>query len=169
MASLVEIARINGPHGLKGKMRVSALSGNPANLSHYRRFIVGPHGSCVRVRSLEISNRRAILALEGIDHISQVEMITGQILYVPREDLPALSEDEYYWRDLVGLDVVDVRGRRLGVVAGLFPTGSNDVLEVDGHTRHLIPFTSGVILEVSVGSGRIVVDTTLLEDVLDPA
>lgn len=169
MANLVEIARIVGPHGLKGRMCVKALGGDNSALSRYSRFIVGGSGTPRRVVSLETKKTRAVVLLEGFDHISQVESLKGEILYVPREDLPEPQEGEYYWRDLVGLEVFDAGGRSLGQVVGLIPTGSNDVLVVDGDRQHLIPFTSDVILEVCLSLRRIVIDASLLEDVLDGA
>ena len=74
--------------------------------------------------------------------------------------MPAASKDEYYWADLIGLDVVTAREESLGKVEGLIETGANDVLCVragDGK-EHLLPFVSAVILDVDLAVRRIRVE-----------
>ncbi|HWR69190.1 MAG TPA: PRC-barrel domain-containing protein, partial [Desulfomonilia bacterium] len=68
---------------------------------------------------------------------------------------------------IIGLKVLDGQGRELGVVTGMFPTGSNDVLEVGSEKRILIPFTRDVIREISVQEGRIIIDAALMDGLLD--
>jgi 16S rRNA processing protein RimM len=167
MSELVEIARIAGPFGLEGRMRVVALGGGPDLLSRYTRFFIGLHGPSSRVVSMDIRRGHAVVALEGIDRVSQVETLKGEILYVERSDLPALEDGEYYWRDLLGLVVQDMNGRVIGEVVALLPTGSNDVLEVGSARRILVPFTADVIKDVSLEKRLIVIDADLLEGLLD--
>jgi 16S rRNA processing protein RimM len=78
---------------------------------------------------------------------------------VPRERFPAAPADEYYWSDLIGLEVVTLAGEVLGQVTELQQTGAHDVLVVTGERRRLLPFVMGrVIRTVDLASGRIVVD-----------
>ncbi|MCW8924108.1 MAG: ribosome maturation factor RimM, partial [Gammaproteobacteria bacterium] len=76
------------------------------------------------------------------------------------EQLKNLSGDEYYWRELIGLRVVNQQGVELGVVESLFETGANDVLVVkDGTQERLVPWTLGhAVLEVDMEQGVILVD-----------
>ncbi|MDR2614033.1 MAG: ribosome maturation factor RimM, partial [Candidatus Accumulibacter sp.] len=77
----------------------------------------------------------------------------------PREELPATEAGEYYWDDLVGLEVVNAQERPLGRVAGLIGTAANDVLRVEsGEGERLLPFVDAVVREVDVPAGRIRVD-----------
>ncbi|HOM28528.1 MAG TPA: ribosome maturation factor RimM [Deltaproteobacteria bacterium] len=167
MSERVEIARVTGSHGLKGRLRVTALGGTPEHLARYSKYYIGSRLSPSRVISLEIRKRHAVIALEGVETVDQARALKGELLSVSREDLPDLEEDWYYWRDLVGLVVEDCDGRRLGTVVRLFPTGSNDVLEVEGDKSFLVPFTSDAVKEVSVENGRMVVDAAFLADLLD--
>ena len=77
---------------------------------------------------------------------------------MPREALPEAAENEYYWSDLIGLEVVNVQGEVLGKVTDLLETGANDVLVVEGERERLLPFTAQVILKVDLAAGRINVD-----------
>ena len=74
--------------------------------------------------------------------------------------LPKTEEDEFYWVDLVGLDVINTAGERLGKVAGLIETGANAVLRVvgDDGVERLLPFVSAVVQAVEREAGRIRVE-----------
>ena len=77
-----------------------------------------------------------------------------------REAFPETDDDEYYWADLIGLDVVNTAGERLGKVDSLIETGANDVLRVldDDQTERLLPFVSAVVLAVEKDAGQIRVE-----------
>jgi len=77
---------------------------------------------------------------------------------VPRSALPATDEGEYYWSDLLGLRVTNVRNEELGRVRTLLETGANQVLVVDGERERLIPFVSAVVVSVDLARGELVVD-----------
>jgi 16S rRNA processing protein RimM len=79
---------------------------------------------------------------------------------VPRAALPATAKDEYYWADLIGLDVVNTRDQLLGRVLGLIETSANDVLRIanEGDDERLLPFVASVVLDVNLGARRIRVD-----------
>jgi hypothetical protein len=85
------------------------------------------------------------------------EAMKGLLVGAPRDALPTTDEDEFYWADLVGLEVINAAGERLGKVAGLIETGANDVLRVvgDDGTERLLPFVSAVVLAVEKEAGLI--------------
>ncbi|HPI91984.1 MAG TPA: ribosome maturation factor RimM [Deltaproteobacteria bacterium] len=167
MPELVEIARINGPHGLKGRLRVTPLGDTSESFQHYSHFYIGLTGTPVRLTSVEQRKGCSIIAIEGLDHISQVEHLRGETLYVSRDQLAALPDGEFYWRDLLGMEVFDMDGNAIGEVVNIFATGSNDVLEVGREKRCLIPLTRDVVREISMERGRIVIDAALMEGLLD--
>jgi 16S rRNA processing protein RimM len=89
----------------------------------------------------------------------QAQALAGTEVAVRREQLPALAEGEYYWTDLIGLEVVCRDGRSLGRVTGLVETGANDVLVVQGDRERLLPFVPGpVVLAVDLVAGQVRVD-----------
>jgi 16S rRNA processing protein RimM len=164
---LVEIARIQGPCGLKGKMRVTPYGDSFESFSRYSHLMIGQATTPVKILSSEHKKGSYIITLEGFTHISQVEAIRGEIIFVKRDQLEPLGDDEYYWRDIVGLKVVDLSGRELGEVVNIFPTGSNDVYVVDRVKQYLIPATTDVIREISLEKGCITIDAAPLEGLLD--
>lgn len=101
-----------------------------------------------------------VVSLEGIADRNAAEACKGWLVGAPREALPATSDDEFYWADLIGLDVVNGQDESLGKVEGLIETGANAVLRVldtDGVER-LLPFVGAVVLAVDKAGGRIRVD-----------
>jgi 16S rRNA processing protein RimM len=167
MTDLIEIARISGPHGLKGKIKIIPFGDSFERFLTYKRLIIGKKGFSREILSAQ--NRRSfyIIELSGLTDISQVEPLKGETLFIKPEQLEEPLEDEYYWRDLLGLKVMDTQGAVLGEIVDIFSTGSNDVYVVDKAKRHYIPATKEVIKEISLGKGCITIDATLLEGLLD--
>lgn len=85
--------------------------------------------------------------------------LTGQLIGLPREQMPVLENDEFYWADLIGSLVVDREGQELGLVRELFETGANDVMVVVGERERLVPFVpKKTVIEVDLERQKIVVD-----------
>ena len=90
------------------------------------------------------------------DDMLPAEAVDGWYIGAPREALPTTAENEFYWGDLVGLDVVNESGESLGSVKGLLSTGAHDVLQVgEGETERLIPFVAAFVLDVDLAARRI--------------
>jgi 16S rRNA processing protein RimM len=164
---LVEIARVHGPHGLKGKMRITPYGDSFERFQTYSHLIIGYNGTPIKMLSSVQKKGFYIVELEGFTDISQIESIKGETIFVTRDQLGELGEDEYYWRDIIGLKVLDLKGRDLGEVVDIFPTGCNDVYVVDREKQYLIPATKDVIREISLEKGSITIDAALLEGLLD--
>jgi 16S rRNA processing protein RimM len=99
-----------------------------------------------------------VAKLQGCDDRAAAQLLKNLHIAVERSHLPAAKEGEYYWADLIGLEVVNLRGEALGVVSALFATGANDVLRVQGERERLIPFIPQVVREVSLDAAAIRVD-----------
>jgi 16S rRNA processing protein RimM len=100
-----------------------------------------------------------VARLAGCDDRDAAARLRGAELAVPREALPAAAPGEYYWADLVGLDVVNAGGESLGKVQELFSTGANDVMRVgEGKGERLLPFVGTVVRNVDLAARRIEVE-----------
>ena len=167
MTDLIEIARISGPHGLKGKIKIIPFGDSFKRFLRYTHLILGKNSSPLEILSAQTRRSFYIIELAGFTHISQVESLKGETLFIKREQLEEPEEDEYYWRDLLGLKVIDTHGAVLGEIVDIFSTGSNDVYVVDKSKQYLIPATKDVIKEISLEKGCITIDASLLEGLLD--
>lgn len=164
---LVEIARISSPKGLKGKMWITPYGDSAERLCSYTHLIIGDQGVPRKILSCTPHRGRCVLKLEGIDDIGQVEALRGESLYITSGQLEPLEGDEFYWKDLLGMMVVDEQGREMGEVVRIFSTGSNDVYVVNPDKQYYIPATRDIVKEISLKERRMVVDSSLLEGLLD--
>ena len=155
------IGRFGRPHGIKGLITVVSFTEPRENILSYTHWHIGVNNQWqpLNVLQTKVNNKYILAQLEGYTEPEQVGRLTNIEIAIRREQLQALKPDEYYWHQLVGLNVVNQQGEALGVVTEIMPTGSNDVLIVTGERRHLIPFLpDDVILDINPSQGLITVD-----------
>jgi len=158
---MLVMGRIRAPFGVRGWVRVQSFTDPPANLLDYSVWnLSGPSGlEERRVQDAGMHGQWIVAKLEGIEDRDSAETLVGQDIMVLRQALPETSEGEYYWQDLVGMEVLMNRnGTSLGVVDHLIATGANDVLVVHNSRERLIPFIASVVVEVDLKGRRILVD-----------
>lgn len=150
-------------------MKVHSYSGNFESLSAARSVVLKSADGTLKefsLKSIKANSGKFIISLAGFDDINQAESLVGCELCLKRCHLPKLTDDEYYWSDLIGLQVVTDNGSLLGTVTDIFETGSSDIYVVQGETReYLIPAIADVVKQVDLNSGKIVI--TPLEGLLD--
>lgn len=154
------MGRIVAPYGIKGWVKVQPFTQRPGGLLDYPEWQLGREGNWQAqvVETAKLHGSTVTAKLQGIDDRDQAAVLRGMQVAVSRGDFPEPGCDEYYWDDLVGLEVVNEAGVVLGRVTEVFETGANDVLVVMGERERLLPFTAPVIRQVDVAGGRIVVD-----------
>jgi 16S rRNA processing protein RimM len=181
----VEIGRVAGAWGLKGWIKVQPFAADPQALFSSRRWFIKPpvEGAVKRpvaavakaanaaafptiLKITEAKNHGDVvvaLAKEVVDR-DHAEALRGARVFVARSSFPTPDADEFYWIDLIGLDVVNREGERLGTVAGLIDTGPHSVLRVAPTPgaaetdERLIPFVGAYVDDVSLADRRITVD-----------
>lgn len=176
----VEVGRIVGAWGLKGWIKVHPFASDPQALFSSRRWFIKPpeEGAVKRPGAPPASALPLLLKItEAKDHGDVVvalaqdvadrdaaEALRGARVFVGRSSFPTPDADEFYWIDLIGLDVVNREGERLGTVTGLIDTGPHSVLRVAPTPgaaetdERLIPFVGAYVDDVSLAERRITVD-----------
>ncbi len=147
------IGRVVKPHGVKGKVKVDYFGETLTPFPYPRVFIRDLSGRPIPFEVLEATPQppRIILKLKGIDRIEETQILIGKELLIPRGDFPKLQEGEYYWFEIIGMAVETEKGRRIGTVKEIFPTGANDVYIVEGRRREIcLPAIEQVIREIDV-------------------
>ena len=113
------------------------------------------HVSPFTVRYLRVKGGSYSLELEGVEGVERAGELVGQSVFIPPEKLP---DGEYYWREIIGLDIVTEEGQKLGQITTILPTGSNDVYICNGGEREiLIPAFDDVVRKIDIGKGLMVV------------
>lgn len=166
---LVPVGKIVGTHGVRGLLKLFSYSGNAQSLQAAKTaFLKGKDGILREFELTRVSSHTSgfIIGFAGFTDINQVEFLNGSELCLQESQLPPLEEDEYYWRDLLGISVITDQGVTLGTIADIFETGSSDVYVVrGGEKEYLIPAIADVVAKVDIQNKTMII--TPLEGLLD--
>lgn len=158
------VGAVGGAFGVHGEVRLKSFTAEPEAIADY-----APLSDESGDRSFEVQIVRPIAQgfaarLSGVRSKEDADALKGVRLYAPRARLPQLPDDEFYHADLVGLEVYDTGGVRLGRVRAVQNHGASDLLEVQvpgSSSTVLLPFTRAAVPTVDLASGRIVADPPL--------
>jgi len=164
-ARRVVVGQISGLFGVKGWVKVFSFTEPRENILSYRPWFLRPPNQSddraveYRIVAGRVHGKGLVALFEGMDERDSVAELIGTEILVERERFEETKKSEYYWADLIGLQVRTVDEQVLGVVQNLIATGANDVLVVEGDRRRLVPFfIVTVIRQVDLGHGQIVVN-----------
>lgn len=155
------VGEVVGLFGVKGWVKLHSFTAPRTNLLEFGNVELGKDGdwSPARLEEGRPQGKGLIGRFEGIGDRDQAATLMGKEIAVRRSQLPETAEEELYWIDLIGLEVVNEAGEMLGTVDRLIETGANDVLVLGGETERLIPYVRGTIVkQIDRSGGRIVVD-----------
>ncbi len=160
---IIVLGRLADPYGMQGWLRLYPFADDPLAWGKMPVWWIGTEGGPWHeydLKALKVHGEGLVVLLEGVADRTVAEAMKGLLVGAPRAALPKTEEGEFYWADLVGLDVINTAGERLGQVAGLIETGANAVLRVvgDDGVERLLPFVSAVVQTVEREAGRIRVE-----------
>lgn len=160
----LDIGRVIGLHGFRGKVKVSPLSGDPSGALAAKtvrmKGLRGAEPEAVRDFEVVSAHRAggcAVFSLEGVDSPEDAGALVGARVSMRRDELPPLPDGEFYYADAAGCAVVDAVGNPLGEATGVIPGPAHDWLVVrrgDGEAH--LPLVAAFVLHVDVAAGRIV-------------
>ena len=151
---LLEIGRIVRSHGLTGRMKVLSYLESQDVLDDLEEVSVGRRvqdAVTFSLDSLQTGKNCFIIKLAGVEDKDAASQLVGSSLWMPLEKKRKLPEGEYYWHELIGLEVVTEEGRSLGRITSVFPTGSNDVYVCRGNGKEiLLPAIGDVVRKIDL-------------------
>lgn len=159
------VGKIGAPYGVKGWVKINSYTEEFAGIFNYSPWLLG-NGKEYQVDQWRVHNKGLVAKLTGVESRDDAESIKNLEILIKTAQLPQLAGDEFYWRDLVGMQVVTEQGYSLGVVKELFETGANDVMLVKanpndafGQKERMVPYlVDQVIKQVDVSGNTITVD-----------
>ena len=172
-ADAIEVGRIADAWGIQGWFKVLPHSADPQALFSSKRWYLQPTEKgtptfsgtvLLRVREAKEHSDSIVARADAVDDRNAAELLKGARIFVPRSSFPSAGKDEYYWVDLLGLDVVNREGVNLGKVKELLSTGPQTVLVVEYESEpgkpleRMIPFVSVYVDGVDKEARRIDVD-----------
>lgn len=154
------MGRVAAPYGIKGWIKIQTFSEAQDALADYPEWQLGRAGGwrTFRVLAVKIHARTLVAELEGVSDRDAALALKGSEIAVPRAALPPAPEGEYYWSDLIGLDVVNTHGESFGKIESLLESAAHDVLVVRGERERLIPFVGQIVKTVDLQAGIVQVD-----------
>ena len=171
-ADAIEVGRIADAWGIKGWFKVLPYSASPEALFSSKRWFLQPaeRGAktfagtlLLKVIEAKEHSDSVVATAQEVPDRNTAELLKGARIFVSRASFPTPATDEYYWVDLIGLDVVNREGVALGAVRELLHTGPQTVLvlayEEEGKAKErMIPFVSAYIDTVDLAGRRITAD-----------
>ena len=143
------MGRLAAPYGVKGWLRVTSYTELPGNLLDYSPWYLRRQDKwqATPIVSARAHGKGLVVQLKGCDDRDAAAMLTGTEIGVYRSQLPAAAADEFYWSDLIGMQVIAQDDRVLGRLDHLFETGANDVMVVKGEQEYLVPYIEGQVVQ----------------------
>lgn len=161
------VGHITKPHGTRGELFVWPLTDRPDIVfATGSSLLLGDvdgtltDGTVVTIESARPFKRGLLVAFEGVTGRAAAEALAQRYLLLARVDVPPLEDEEVFYHELLGLEVVDVAGARVGRVREVFETEPHHLLEVedDSGKTHLVPFAARIVREVDRDGRRLVID-----------
>jgi 16S rRNA processing protein RimM len=154
------VAQVLAPHGIRGELKCRIVTDFPRQRFKRGNTVI-LSGRVYTVRSARIQGQVVLLRLEDVADRTSAESFRGQNVLIDVEEAVALPEGEFYWHQVIGLEVIDTTTQtRLGRVADILETGANDVYIVRTETGRelLIPAIKDVVKDIDPTLGRILVE-----------
>ena len=159
--NLLEVGKIINTHGLRGEVKVVTWTDSPEVFEELKFVIAKMRGEETRldIKNVKYQKNNIIVAFSQLTAIEEAEKLKNAVLLVPREELGELPEGVYYIADLIGCEVFDKNGK-IGDLADVFGTGSNDVYDIkrEGKKNLLVPIIDGVLQSVDIDNKKIIIE-----------
>jgi len=168
--SQITVGRIGGAHGIKGWIKIMSYTRPKENIFTYSPWLIFLNDKWQEIDIEEFQQRgeRLLVKLSGVECPEDARVYINCDIAIRRDQLADLDEGEYYWRDLIGLEVLNQDKINLGKISKITETGAHDVLVINGTGENkksiLIPFVKDVyVKQVDLIAKTIIVDWQLEE------
>ncbi len=167
--NLILVGKVIRPHGLEGSLRIRSYAQSLESFLYAGSvFLKSKKDETLecKVSSIKPHKSSFLIQLQGLQSLEQAERYRGAGIFIRKDLLTQKSEEEYFWFELIGLEVFLNSGRYLGKLTDIIPTGSNDIYVVkEGGKEILLPAIHEVIDEIDLENKRIIVSH--MEGLLD--
>jgi 16S rRNA processing protein RimM len=163
---LVSVGYVSGAYGVAGAIRVTPFSPDADALMNVKTWWLDkPATQSVQVRTAKMHGGDVVVQLADVVGRDAAEALKGAAVSIPRNQFPILPDGEFYWSDLIGLDVQNLQGEALGRVTDLMHNGAQSILRIApvvaaGETapERLIPFVDRFVITVDLAGKKITAD-----------
>ena len=158
----VEIGLFIGPHGIKGEVKVKSFTEIPENLFVYEEFFLGNQTKPIKLKLVRKIKQNLICIVEDIKTRNEAEKFKNLILYVRRDNLPSLNDDEFYQRDLLDFQVYNLERHNLGFVTSFNDFGGGLLVEVEKNKkRFYLPIGKPFLKDINYKDKEVILNIDL--------
>ena len=158
----VEIGLFSGPHGIKGEVKVKSFTEIPENLFVYEEFFLGNQTKPIKLKLVRKIKQNLICIVEDIKTRNEAEKFKNLILYVRRDNLPLLKDDEFYQRDLLDFQVYNLERHNLGFVTSFNDFGGGLLVEVEKNKkRFYLPIGKPFLKDINYKDKEVILNIDL--------
>ena len=153
---LIQVGRLAGAFGVRGEIRINAFTEDPLALLAYRDLKREDGSPALTLTGGRAAKGGIVARAQEIETREQAEALKGLKLFIARDALPEPEDDEFYFADLIGLEVRDPAGVVIGRVKAAQDFGAGDLLEIqpaDGSASWWLPFTLAAVADVNLAEG----------------
>jgi 16S rRNA processing protein RimM len=155
------VAQIGAAHGIRGEVRLRSFTQDPTAVTSYGPLESEDGARRFTIEALRPAKDHFVARFAGVGDRDAAERLTHLKLYVSRDRLPPIEDDEtYYHADLVGLVAVAPDGTALGTVTAVHNFGAGDLIEIKperGGEPLMVPFTETAVPEIDMKARRMIV------------
>jgi len=158
----VEIGLFIGPHGIKGEIKVKSFTEIPENLFVYEEFFLGNQTKPIKLKLVRKIKQNLICIVEDIKTRNEAEKFKNLFLYVRRDNLPLLKDDEFYQRDLLDFQVYNLERHNLGFVTSFNDFGGGLLVEVEKNKkRFYLPIGKPFLKDINYKDKEVILNINL--------
>ena len=157
----VPLGEIVATHGIEGWLKLRLYNPESPTLSSTQEVVLEKAGLSApqRLKGIKGHKNNLLVCLDGVEGIDAARKWVGAVVSVSEAQLPALSVNEYYYYQAVGLEVFDTKGARIGVVERIWSKPGGDLYIVKGESKeHLIPIVKEIVEKIDFVAGRITIN-----------
>ena len=138
MTKKILIAKVSSVFGIKGEVKIIVYSDNPHKIEEYSLF--DAEGKSVKIKitnknktviGTSSGNPILIAKVEGVNDRNAAELMRGQEFFASREEFEELNDNEFYYADLIGMDVIDMESKKIGKVLNVMDLGAGGIIEIE--------------------------------------
>ncbi|MEM7466578.1 MAG: ribosome maturation factor RimM [Pseudomonadota bacterium] len=157
--ALLQVGKVSGLFGTRGWVKLFSYTRPRSNLIEFPSLVLGSEQTPRSIQAAKSHGNKLVALLSDVQTRDDAAKLVDLDIFVKRSWLPEAADNEYFWADLVDLEVINREGQSLGRVRKLHETGGNDVLEIHGDELRLIPFVLDTyVVEVDLAKRLITVD-----------
>jgi len=159
--AIVVMGKVLVPYGVNGWVKVYSFTEKLESFLTYKKLYLSKDQKNwieIKAKEIKVHGKTIIAKFSEIADRTQAENYKNYLIGVPKDCLPQLNDNQYYWNDLIGFEVFNLQNVSFGLVNTYIETGANDVIVVKGDRERLIPYTSMTVLKIDTIKDKIIVD-----------